>query len=86
MTMLPRLQAEEQLATVNAMFATEGRSMKDGDQVRFLDRMERIATGQMERKPPANPQAWAEMGIKVNLEPGPKRRRRLDEQGGEGAG
>lgn len=81
--MLPRLQAEEQLALVNAHFATEGRAMKDGDQSRFLERMERVATGQMEaRKPPANPEAWAEMGIRVNLE----KRTPLRKIGGEDRG
>jgi hypothetical protein len=65
--MIPRLQAEEQLAALNVHYAAGGRSLKDNDHAKLLDRLERRAAGVMQRKAPFSPGALEAMGVKVNL-------------------
>lgn len=63
MTMLPRLEAQRELASINAMGAAFG-GMKRADRQRYLGRLERAAQS---GGPPARatPAALAAMGVKV---------------------
>lgn len=62
---MPRLQAEEQLQALSVAFASEGRSLKDGDQARLLEQLERRAAGIAEQKPKATPAQMEAFGIKT---------------------
>lgn len=65
--MLPRLEAERELASINAMGAAFG-GMSRGDRQRYVGRLERIAQGggQPAR---ATPEALAAMGVAVVVVP-----------------
>lgn len=61
--MLPRLEAERELASINAMAAAFG-GMTRGDRQRYLGRLQRTASGGA-RAAPATPAVLAAMGVSV---------------------
>lgn len=65
--MLPRLEAERQLSSIQAMAAAFG-SMKKPDQQRYLGRLQRLAEGGMARPVKATPELLAAMGVAVVIE------------------
>lgn len=72
--MLPRLQAEEQIAAANLARFTDGK-LSDADARRFVNRLERTAAGDAEKRQKPTPavlmlQAQA-LGIDVVMEPKP---------------
>lgn len=65
--MLPRLEAERELADIGAMSAAFG-GMKRGDRQRYVGRLTRAAQGGGQPMP-ATPQALAAMGVAVVVVP-----------------
>ena len=66
-TMLPRLQAEEQLTAIRSAIAGGSVSMDGADVQRRLSELERLAMADPGRRraPPASPAMLAAMGIAV---------------------
>lgn len=65
--MMPRLEAERDLRMLSLMFAAEGRMLKDGDQARLLEQLERRAAGIAEQKPKATPAQMEAFGMRVKM-------------------
>jgi hypothetical protein len=65
--MLPRLEAERELAGINAMGAAFG-GMTRSDRQRYVGRLQRMAQGSTERAKPT-PQILASMGVAVVVVP-----------------
>lgn len=68
MTMLPRLEAQRELARINAMSAAFG-GMKRLDRDRYVGRLSRAAQGGSTGPVKASPQALAAMGVNVVIVP-----------------
>ena len=66
MTMLPRLEAQRELANVQAMGAAFG-GMRPIDRRQYFSRLRRIASGA--RAAPVTPQVLASMGVGVVVVP-----------------
>lgn len=66
-TMLPRLQAEEQLQGLSLAFASEGRMLKDADQQRLLSQLEARAAGVETQRQKATPAQMELFGVKVKM-------------------
>lgn len=65
--MLPRLEAQHELADFNAMTAAFG-GMRRGDRQRYIGRLTRIARGGGHAAP-ATPETLAAMGVAVVVVP-----------------
>jgi hypothetical protein len=66
--MLPRLEAERELADINAMSAAFG-GMRRQDRQRHVGRLVRAANGRGSRAAQATPDVLAAMGISVVIVP-----------------
>ena len=66
--MLPRLEAQREIASINAMTVAFG-GMKPFDRQRYLGRLERMAKGASTAPVKATPEVLAAMGINVVIVP-----------------
>jgi hypothetical protein len=66
--MLPRLEAQRELASINAMTVAFG-SMRRFDRQRYVGRLSQAAQGASGAATPATPEALAAMGINVVIAP-----------------
>lgn len=66
--MLPQLEAQRELADINAMSAAFG-GMRQMDRRRFIGRLERMARGGRTAARPATPEGLAAMGVAVVIVP-----------------
>jgi hypothetical protein len=66
--MLPRLEAERELASINAMSAAFG-GMSRGDRQRYVGRLAKAAQGGGQQPQRATPETLAAMGVAVIVVP-----------------
>lgn len=66
--MLPRIEAQRELANITAVSAAFG-SMKAADRQRYVGRLTRLAVGASAQAPVPTPEMLAAMGVAVVIVP-----------------